>query len=280
MGLLDVRDHSRANERRSSRRVLTLFLALVVVCVTMLSTAQPSHAAALHTFGDMHNCEALGQGATVSISNLTSEPFDAAQIPYSPTFSFTTNTGASDYLVACQQKVINANPPAPYNVNAYQPNYNNAGWDGYGNPFQCVELIDRYDQLRWHDNWIWGNAGPDWNVGQHPGHFAQEQNGGTTAPESGDILIWNNTTDGHIAVIIAVNAGYHTVTVLEQNFNYATYSGKYVWYTAERTLSYTFNRFGTSQYHFVIGAAYTAYTQTGGSFTGTDAASPVGWLHG
>lgn len=276
MALMYVRAHPAQTKRQRILSALTAIVAFAVVCVALVSTARPAHAAPMHTFGDMHNCEALGQGATAAINNYTAEPFDALQIPDSPTFSFTNSSGGSDYLVACQPKVIYHDPNPP----TYETNYNNANWDGYGNPFQCVELIDRYDQLRWHDNWVWGNAGTDWSA--HPPHFTPDQNGGTIAPEAGDILIWNNTTDGHIAVITAVNAGNHTVTVLEQNFNYdaSSYPKVYLWYTAQRTLSYTFGRFGTSQTHFVIGTAYTAYTQNGGYFTGSDAASPVGWLHG
>jgi hypothetical protein len=252
-------------------------MVVAAVIVGVVGASQSAHAAALHTFGDPHQCEGLAQGATITNTNLTAEPFDAAQIPHSPTFSFTNYLGGSDSLVACQQKVINSNPPAPYDVNAYQPNFNNASWDGYGNPFQCVELIDRYDQLRWHDNHIWGNAADDW--ASHPSHFAQEQNGGTTAPEAGDILIWTNNYPGHIAVIIGVDYGNHTATILEQNFNYALISPKFIWYTAQRTLLFNYGRFGTSQTHYVIGTSYTAWRQDGSTFTGSDAASPVGWLH-
>ena len=144
--------------------------------------------------------------------------------------------------MACQQKVINANPSAPYFANAYQENFNQANWDGYGNPFQCVELIDRYDWLRWHDTdangnkWVWGNAAENWN--RHPTRFAQKVNGGDTAPAAGDILIWNDNDYGHIAVIVDVDESAQTATILEQNFTYAyaRTPGKFIWYTAKRAL--------------------------------------------
>jgi hypothetical protein len=242
--------------KRSSKAVKGI-MVFALALAAVLSVAQTAYASG---YGDPHNCEALAQGSNTGAPSYTPEPFDAAQIPGSPTFSFTNHNGASDSLVACQ-------PHIPW-----QPNFNNANWDGYGNPFQCVELIDRYDHLRWGDNYTWGNAGTDWT--SHPSHFAQEENGGTTAPVAGDILIWNNTTLGHIAVIMSVSFGGHYVDVLEQNFNY---NGDY--YTTHREISLNYGRYGTNYTHYVIGASYTAFTQSGGSFTGTDAASPVGWLH-
>src|SRR5262249_9515566 len=105
-------------------RAVKAALAVVAALVAFVGVAHPAHAAAL-TFGDPHNCEALAQGATKQSWDLTPEPFDAAQIPGSSTYGFWNYNGVSDGIVACQ-------PHIPW-----QTNFNNANWDGYGNPFQC-----------------------------------------------------------------------------------------------------------------------------------------------
>lgn len=248
-----------------------------------LGFAQPSHAAA-RPFGAADDCQGLAQGATTSKANLAPRPFDAAQIPGSPAFTFATDTGATATLVACQPKIVNARPAAPFGLNAYQANFNHATWDGYGNPFQCVELIARYDWLRWHDTgqdgnrWVWGNAAENWT--RHPAHFARKVNGGGTAPVAGDILIWNDNGYGHIAVIADVDGSARAATILEQNFSYAyaRTPGKFIWYTAKRELSFEVaHEDGVTRYTFT--GAYKAWRQDGTTFTGRDA-RPVGWLHG
>jgi surface antigen len=268
-------------QRRPSAAVEALFI-FTLAAAGFFGLAQPSHAAAAPP--DMvDECESLAQGATVSRTDLSPRPFDAAQIPGSPAFTFTTDSGDIALLVACQQKVINANPSAPYFADAYQENFKHANWDGYGNPFQCVELIDRYDWLRWHDTdangnrWVWGNAADNWN--RHPERFAQKVNGGAAAPVAGDILIWNDNDYGHIAVITDVDDSAQTATILEQNFTYAyaRTPGKFIWYTAKRTLNLDVTQDGdTTRYAFT--GAYTAWRQDGATFTGMDA-RPVGWLH-
>ena len=276
-----LRSVRSVGQRHMSTALKALFI-VTLVATGLLAFAQPSHAAAIpsDTFDE---CEGLAQGATVSRTDLTPTPFDAARISGSPAFAFTTDSGDAATLVACQQKIINANPSAPYGSNAYQENFNQATWDGYGNPFQCVELIDRYDWLRWHDTdangnkWVWGNAAENWN--RHPARFARMFNGGDTAPAAGDILIWNDNDYGHIAVIVAVDGSAQTATILEQNFTYA-YSrtpGKFIWYTAQRALDFEVAQEGdTTRYTFTGG--YTAWRQDGTTFSGMDA-RPVGWLH-
>jgi len=276
-----VRRLRGVGQRHRSTALRALFI-FALVAVGFLGLAQPAHAAAVPP--DMADeCESLAQGATVSRDDPTPTPFDAARIPGSPAFTVTTDSGDIATLVACQQKVINANPSAPYFADAHQKNFNQANWDGYGNPFQCVELIDRYDWLRWHDTdangkkWVWGNAADNWD--RHPARFAQKVNGGDTAPVAGDILIWNDNDYGHIAVIVDVDESAQTATILEQNFTYAyaRTPGKFIWYTAKRTLDLDVAQDGdTTRYTFT--GAYTAWRQDGTTFTGMDA-RPVGWLH-
>ncbi len=281
MILQAVRRLRGVGQRRPSAALKALFI-FALAAVGFLGLAQPAHAAAVPP--DMADeCESLAQGATVSRTDLSPRPFDAAQIPGSPAFTVTTDSGDIATLVACQQKIINANPSAPYFADAYQQTFNQANWDGYGNPFQCVELIDRYDWLRWHDTnangnkWVWGNAADNWN--RHPARFTQKINGGDTAPAAGDILIWNDNDYGHIAVIVDVDDSAQTATILEQNFTYAyaRTPGKFIWYTAKRELSFDVAQDGdTTRYTFT--GAYTAWRQDGTTFTGMDA-RPVGWLH-
>src|SRR5262249_33924809 len=130
-------------DQRSGATSLKGFFIVALTAVGFLAFAQSAHAAA-PPIDDIDECAQLGQGATVSKTNRTPMPFDAAQIPGSPILTFATASGGVGALVACQQKVINANPSSPYGVHAYQANFNRSYWDGYGNPFQCVELIDRY----------------------------------------------------------------------------------------------------------------------------------------
>jgi hypothetical protein len=269
-------------QQRTSRTLRALFV-FTLAAAGLLGFAHPARAAAL-PFGDTDDCESLAQAATASRANLTPRPFDAAQIPGSPTFTFTNAAGDTTALVACQQKVVNANPAAPYGLNAYQTNFNRATWNGYGNPFQCVELIDRYDWLRWQDSdangnkWVWGNAAENWN--KHPAHFKKVINGGEKAPVAGDILIWNDNEYGHIAVIVVVDEDARTATILEQNFTYAytRTPGKFIWYSAKRALDLKVLQQGETTRYLLTGG-YTAWRQDGTTFTGMDA-RPVGWLHG
>jgi surface antigen len=268
-------------QRHSSAAFKALFI-FTLAAAGFLGLARPAHAAAVPP-EVADDCESLAQGATVSRTNLSPRPFDAAQIPGSPAFTFTTDSGDIATLVACQQKVINANPSAPYFADAYQKNFNQANWDGYGNPFQCVELIGRYDWLRWHDTdangnkWVWGNAAENWN--RHPERFTRKVNGGDTAPAAGDILIWNDNDYGHIAVIVDVDDSAQTATILEQNFTYAYAHtpGKFIWYTGKRALDFDVTQDGDTTRYTLTGA-YTAWRQDGTTFTGMDA-RPVGWLH-
>jgi hypothetical protein len=234
-----------------TRIAITVLIAFFLLQCFVIPTAH-----ATVTFGDPHNCDALAQHATYTNNNFTPSPFHASQIPNSPTYNW-----GSDYLVACQQ----ANPTNPGS------GFNNANWDGYGNPFQCVELIDRYEYLRYHDLYSWGDPTYDWKNNAFPNHYVKRVNGDIYPIVAGDILIWNNDAAGHIAVVIAANARTHKVTVLEQN---NTYSGPY--FSAERVFYYAYN--SVEQYASISGSNYTAYRQDLSTYTASGA-DPVGWLH-
>lgn len=246
-------------KRSSKSFMLKVVFAFAVALMGVMSVAQHAHAAG---YGDPHNCQALAQGANSGWPNYAATPFDAWQVPGSQPFSFTNNYGQSDYLVACQ--------PA-----FWEGNFENAFWDGYGNPFQCVELIDRYDWLRWHDTdgngnrWVWQDAYQDWD--NHPAHFQQRPNGTNSAPAVGDILVW--TTGDHIAVITGMNFASRYATILEQN---STYNGGY--YMSKRLLYFGTVRADGSTWYTFSGAS-TWYDQNGNGYYVGSGTPPMGWLH-
>jgi hypothetical protein len=240
---------------KRSRMVLRALLALALTCAGLLSLAHSAQAAPLHVFGDPHSCQGLGQGATKWPWDYTAEPFDAWQIPRSSTYGFTNYLGNSDYIVGCQ--------PA-----FWESNFNNANWDGYGNPFQCVELIARYDQLRWHDNYGWGDANTIWQ--NHPGHFTQYPNGINSPPEPGDILVW--TGADHVAIITQVNYGSHYAHILQQN---ATYNGGYDF---SDEILYFGVVHADGSYWYAFTGANTWYDQNGNGNYRSSGPQPDGWL--
>ena len=145
-----------------------------------------------------------------------------------------------------------------------------------GDAFQCIELIERYAYLRWHDaptTWI-GNAGDTWNAGQHPHHFQQYANDGTSSvpPQAGDILVWQDGGAGHIAIITSSNPSTQQVTTLEQNFHYyVSQPGPGGWYgdAPSRTIHYT-----VSNGHYTLDSQYTV----NGSVL-QNMETPTGWFH-
>ena len=234
------------------RTILTFSVCALILLQIMFTRTHYAYAA-----GDPHNCDALAQGATTSINGSPS-PFHAHQIPDSPTFNWGTN-----YLVGCQEN------------SQSDPGYQNANWDGYGHPFQCVELIGRYERMRYGGSYVWGDAYTDW--ANHPSHYVQEANGGSAVPVPGDILVWPISSSeplGHIALIINVNAGAHQVTVLEQNWRYDG-----VHDDAYRVFYYTY--LSAEQSATISGKIFTVYRQDGSSYTKNPSSepNPYGWLH-
>lgn len=131
--------------------------------------------------------------------------------------------------------------------------------------------FDRYEYLRYHNLFSWGDPTYDWNNNVFPWHYVKRANNDVYSIVTGDIRIWNNDSAGHIAVVIGVNVRAHKVFVLEQN---STYNGPY--FTAERVFYYDYN--SLEQYAYISGSNYTTYTQNGSTYTWSGA-DPVGWLH-
>jgi len=119
--------------------------------------------------------------------------------------------------------------------------YSNGGWMGslgsgcgtdnckYGPEYQCTELAMRWAAIVWGEPDTWGQgvyAFDMWTMGpslrvplqQHP-------NGGSDAPQFGDLLIFDRApydSSGHVAVVRGVTTnqdGQRVVEIAEQNWN-------------------------------------------------------------
>lgn len=100
--------------------------------------------------------------------------------------------------------------------------------DGYGLTFQCVELVARFAAWAYGDapsRWQ-GDAPYLWLSGHHPAEFHAFPDGGTQAPQPGDILVWGTLDNhgqpwpagppgGHVAVVAAAHDGQ--ITFVEEN---------------------------------------------------------------
>lgn len=113
-----------------------------------------------------------------------------------------------------------------------------------GYQYQCVELVMRHFTRKWGLRW-YGNAKDLLN--NAPRASVEVYNNGDSAhpPKPGDMLVWTNSTYGHVALITAVRSG--AVDIIEQN---VTGNGK-------ATLGYDGSR---------IAARWTSWV-------------PAGWAH-
>lgn len=101
-------------------------------------------------------------------------------------------------------------------------NYSSDGYY-YGYKWQCVEFIKRfYYDVKGHKmpNGF-GNAKDFFNTKLDKGEFNKErglyqyQNGGNVKPQADDIIVFNDTTYGHIAIVSQVGADY--IEIVQQN---------------------------------------------------------------
>lgn len=214
-----------------------------------------------------NNCGQLGLDGTPT-------PFSgASQIPGSTAFAFTTPLNYS--VAPCQTATGNE--------------INSANWDGYGNPFQCVELILRYTALRYGitpTDWITAGAGNAYTLyAHHPPQFTATPyfaSGNGSIPHAGDIMLWNQDaamgdTAGHVAIVTAVDTLHKTITVMDENaFFQGMHTSKRVFgYYYEAGIGYTIDNF------------YDAYGGASGAYLGWDYIYPqdhsqdtlMGWLH-
>ncbi len=113
------------------------------------------------------------------------------------------------------------------NLNVYaNGSYAAAVPSTYGYEYQCVELAQRWAAIRFGEVPIWPNvpiAADMWNEGPKlPVPFIQLPNGGTTAPQFGDLLVFGATSSfpaGHVAVVSSVDLSAGYVNVVEENYN-------------------------------------------------------------
>src|SRR5262249_28644857 len=149
----------------------------------------------------------------------SSAPFSGAhQIPGSVAYSFTTPWSYS--ILPCETRDTDETNPA--------------NQDGYGNPFQCVELVIRYTSIRYgvsFDDWIQAGARDAYTFfGSHPPQFTAigyNPNGSGSVPRVGDIMVWGQykdpatqvlwDTEGHVSIVTAVNLTQKKVTVMDEN---------------------------------------------------------------
>jgi surface antigen len=83
------------------------------------------------------------------------------------------------------------------------------GWGTYGYQYQCVELAQRYFGTLYGTAPVWyGNAIDLCNT--YPSGVVK-----TSSPVSGDLVVFNSGTYGHVAVITSVTSS--SVNVIEQN---------------------------------------------------------------
>jgi len=121
-----------------------------------------------------------------------------------PTISYAEcGTGYGDVLDSFQ------NIPAKSNGE-----YNNCTWTGNGD-WQCVEYVKRFyeDEVGDAITTSWGYAANAYE-NNDPG-LSTYANGGTMAPEVGDILCFDDGDDGHVGIVTNVN--HDQVKIIDQN---------------------------------------------------------------
>ncbi|RIK28709.1 MAG: hypothetical protein DCC52_08080 [Chloroflexi bacterium] len=103
--------------------------------------------------------------------------------------------------------------------------------DGTGYMWQCVELIRRYYHVvygypvNWADpsGFISENFFHAYEIfddSHHPKRMSKFQNGSSTRPQKGDILVfrpWGTNPDGHVAIVKSVEPG--KITFVQQNYS-------------------------------------------------------------
>jgi len=104
----------------------------------------------------------------------------------------------------------------------YGKNYSKTGYY-YGYKWQCVEFVKRfyYDVLAHEMPDGFGNAKDFFDVSLKDGVLNKQRglyqfkNGGKTKPKSDDLIVFNDTKYGHVAIITEVSADY--IEIIQQN---------------------------------------------------------------
>ncbi len=95
------------------------------------------------------------------------------------------------------------------------------GCDGtYGTLYQCVELVQRYFNVRWGYPAIWSgvSAAADMRT-HHPDGIEFIPNGGLPGPREGDALLFYGGPFGHVALVQRVDRHTRQIDVVEENWS-------------------------------------------------------------
>jgi hypothetical protein len=144
---------------------------------------------------------------------------DTNKLPYG-TLIGTTPNGVNVYSNGCIDPTI----PCAANPYTYPDTRNANNSRGYisGIEWQCVEFVNRYYyQIYGTDVRVGlGDAKDYWGLAEEKG-LVQEVNGGSVAPQTGDIVVslgdGTSKNVGHVAIVNYVSGGY--VHLFEQNWH-------------------------------------------------------------
>lgn len=92
--------------------------------------------------------------------------------------------------------------------------YSCAGWGKYGLQYQCVELVMRFFKTHYNLSWS-GNAKDLLNNAPSSSVDVYYNGDASHPPVPGDMIVWTNSTYGHVALVTSVDVG--GVHILEQN---------------------------------------------------------------
>jgi len=123
---------------------------------------------------------------------------------------------------ACGAWQADPDPSLPYNTSsysngAYEGTGNScAGYGTWGYRYQCVELAQRYYNVRWGITPIWYANAKDMCT-THPAAVQTENLAGGANIWHGDLAVFGWGTYGHVAVINTHNDSNGSFVVVEQN---------------------------------------------------------------
>lgn len=106
------------------------------------------------------------------------------------------------------------------NVSNYKTSYYYIDFLGY--EWQCAEYVNRYYyEVYGYSSWKGSGNAKDYytNIPLKNSDIKAYENGGSTAPQAGDIIVWDYSSDnkyGHVAIVREVGSDY--IKVIQQNW--------------------------------------------------------------
>ena len=121
----------------------------------------------------------------------------------------------AESMPACGTGLASFDGDTAYSNGSYTGSGTSCNGHGtYGYQYQCVELVMRRFKRKWGLHW-YGNA-KDLLVNAPRASVDVFNNGdGAHKPVPGDMLVWTNSTYGHVALITAVRS--NAIDIIEQN---------------------------------------------------------------